>query len=159
MARSMLLTVVVMALLLDFASPTAEARASSRRLNSPYSKFGSSLDTSSLTPDISSPTPNTTTPCTPDVTHPAPDVTTNCKVRTNLAGHSGYVNNVTVSPDGSLYASGGQDVVAMLWDLAEGKRLYSLDSVARIPAKVHEDEFKKYSKKYGACFDIYMPKE
>ncbi|EFJ37748.1 hypothetical protein SELMODRAFT_266532 [Selaginella moellendorffii] len=53
---------------------------------------------------------------------------TNCKLRTNLAGHSGYVNSVTVSPDGSLCASGGKDGVAMLWDLAEGKRLYSLDA-------------------------------
>ena len=53
---------------------------------------------------------------------------TNCKLRNNLAGHQGYVNTVTVSPDGSLCASGGKDGVAMLWDLAEGKRLYSLDA-------------------------------
>ena len=53
---------------------------------------------------------------------------TNCKLRTNLVGHTGYINTVTVSPDGSLCASGGKDGVAMLWDLAEGKRLYSLDA-------------------------------
>eukprot|EP00897_Mesotaenium_endlicherianum_P006567 jgi/Mesen1/5939/ME000301S05057 len=53
---------------------------------------------------------------------------TNCKLRTNLLGHTGYINTVTVSPDGSLCASGGKDGVAMLWDLAEGKRLYSLDA-------------------------------
>ena len=53
---------------------------------------------------------------------------TNCKLRNNLAGHTGYVNTVTVSPDGSLCASGGKDGVAMLWDLTEGKRLYSLDA-------------------------------
>ena len=53
---------------------------------------------------------------------------TNCKIRTSLAGHTGYINTVTVSPDGSLCASGGKDGVAMLWDLAEGKRLYSLDA-------------------------------
>jgi len=52
----------------------------------------------------------------------------NCKLRTTLTGHSGYINTCTVSPDGSLCASGGKDGVAMLWDLAEGKRLYSLDS-------------------------------
>lgn len=52
----------------------------------------------------------------------------NCKLRNNLAGHQGYVNTVTVSPDGSLCASGGKDGVAMLWDLQEGKRLYSLDA-------------------------------
>ncbi|KAL2634786.1 hypothetical protein R1flu_006265 [Riccia fluitans] len=53
---------------------------------------------------------------------------TNCKIRTSLVGHTGYINTVTVSPDGSLCASGGKDGVAMLWDLAEGKRLYSLDA-------------------------------
>lgn len=53
---------------------------------------------------------------------------TNCKLRTNLIGHSGYLNTVTVSPDGSLCASGGKDGTAMLWDLNEGKRLYSLEA-------------------------------
>uniref|UniRef100_A0A7S0SWX0 Guanine nucleotide-binding protein subunit beta-like protein n=1 Tax=Chromulina nebulosa TaxID=96789 RepID=A0A7S0SWX0_9STRA len=53
---------------------------------------------------------------------------TNCKLRNNLVGHSGYLNTVTVSPDGSLCASGGKDGVAMLWDLTEGKRLYILDA-------------------------------
>lgn len=51
-----------------------------------------------------------------------------CKLRTNLVGHTGYLNTVTVSPDGSLCASGGKDGVAMLWDLNEGKRLYSLEA-------------------------------
>lgn len=46
----------------------------------------------------------------------------------NLVGHSGYINAVTVSPDGSLCASGGKDATAMLWDLTEGKRLYMLDA-------------------------------
>ena len=52
----------------------------------------------------------------------------NCKLRTNLVGHTGYLNSVTVSPDGSLCASGGKDGIAMLWDLTEGKRLYSLEA-------------------------------
>jgi guanine nucleotide-binding protein subunit beta-2-like 1 protein len=52
---------------------------------------------------------------------------TNCKLRNNLEGHTGYVNTVTVSPDGSLCASGGKDGVARLWDLNEGKHLYQLD--------------------------------
>jgi len=56
----------------------------------------------------------------------------NCKLRNNLAGHTGYLNTVTVSPDGSLCASGGKDGVAMLWDLTEGKRLYVLDAGAII---------------------------
>lgn len=50
------------------------------------------------------------------------------KLRRNLVGHTGYVNAVTVSPDGSLCASGGKDGTAMLWDLNEGKHLYSLDA-------------------------------
>merc|ERR1712072_357083 len=52
---------------------------------------------------------------------------TNCKLRTNHIGHSGYLNTVTVSPDGSLCASAGKDGKAMLWDLNDGKHLYTLD--------------------------------
>mmetsp|Transcript_6186 Transcript_6186/g.12972 ORF Transcript_6186/g.12972 Transcript_6186/m.12972 type:complete len:328 (-) Transcript_6186:46-1029(-) len=52
----------------------------------------------------------------------------NCTLRNDLVGHSGYLNTVCVSPDGSLCASGGRDGTAMLWDLNEGKRLYSLDA-------------------------------
>ncbi|KAH6801789.1 receptor for activated C kinase 1B [Perilla frutescens var. frutescens] len=55
-------------------------------------------------------------------------------LRSTLAGHSGYVNTVAVSPDGSLCASGGKDGVILLWDLAEGKRLYSLDAGSIIHA-------------------------
>jgi len=50
------------------------------------------------------------------------------KLRKTLVGHTGYINAVTVSPDGSLCASGGKDGTAMLWDLNEGKHLYSLDA-------------------------------
>lgn len=53
---------------------------------------------------------------------------THCKLRTNLIGHTGYVNTVTVSPDGSLCASGGKDGKAMLWDLNEGRHLSTLES-------------------------------
>ena len=49
-----------------------------------------------------------------------------CKLRTNHLGHTGYITTVTVSPDGSLCASGGKDGITMLWDLNEGKHLYSL---------------------------------
>jgi len=52
----------------------------------------------------------------------------NCKLRNDLIGHTGYLNTVCVSPDGSLCASGGKDGTAMLWDLNEGKRLNSLDA-------------------------------
>merc|ERR550539_1725942 len=58
----------------------------------------------------------------------------NCKLICNLIGHTGYLNTVTISPDGSLCASGGKDGTAMLWDLNEGKRLYSLEADAIIHA-------------------------
>merc|ERR1712130_491494 len=41
----------------------------------------------------------------------------NCKLNGDLRGHRYYINTVTVSPDGSLCASGGKDGTAMLWDL------------------------------------------
>lgn len=52
----------------------------------------------------------------------------NLKLLTNLIGHSGYVNTVAVSPDGSLCASGGKDGTALLWDLNRGEHLYELES-------------------------------
>lgn len=59
---------------------------------------------------------------------------TNCKLKTNHFGHTGYLNCVTVSPDGSLCASGGKDGQAMLWDLNEGKHLYTLEAADIINA-------------------------
>ena len=38
----------------------------------------------------------------------------NCKLRSTLAGHTGYASTVAVSPDGSLCASGGKDGVVLL---------------------------------------------
>uniref|UniRef100_A0A183BP09 Small ribosomal subunit protein RACK1 n=1 Tax=Globodera pallida TaxID=36090 RepID=A0A183BP09_GLOPA len=49
-----------------------------------------------------------------------------CRLKTNHFGHTGFINSVTVSPDGSLCASGGKDGSAMLWDLNDGKHLYTL---------------------------------
>jgi len=59
---------------------------------------------------------------------------TNCKLKTNHYGHTGYLNCVTVSPDGSLCASGGKDGKAMLWDLNDNKHLYTLEAVDTINA-------------------------
>merc|ERR1712080_367817 len=59
---------------------------------------------------------------------------TNSKLKTNHIGHSGYLNTVTMSPDGSLCASGGKDTKAMLWDLNDGQHLYTLDHVDTINA-------------------------
>ncbi|KAI8800931.1 WD40-repeat-containing domain protein [Cladochytrium replicatum] len=50
------------------------------------------------------------------------------KLKTNHYGHTGYINTVTVSPDGSLCASGGKEGIAMLWDLNEGRHLDSLEA-------------------------------
>jgi guanine nucleotide-binding protein subunit beta-2-like 1 protein len=50
------------------------------------------------------------------------------KLRANFIGHNGYVNTVTISPDGSLCASAGKDGQVMLWDLNESKHLYSLEA-------------------------------
>jgi guanine nucleotide-binding protein subunit beta-2-like 1 protein len=58
----------------------------------------------------------------------------NCKLLHDLAGHEGYLNAVTVSPDGSLCASGGRDQTARLWDLNDHKQLYHLDAGSTINA-------------------------
>ncbi|XP_057790609.1 guanine nucleotide-binding protein subunit beta-like protein [Salvia miltiorrhiza] len=52
---------------------------------------------------------------------------TNCKLRATLTCHTGYVNTVAVSPDGSLCASGGQDGI-FLWNLSDGKMLHWLEA-------------------------------
>jgi len=57
-----------------------------------------------------------------EVNHP------NWNQKMSLTGHTGYLNVVSISPDGSLCASGGKDSTAMLWDLNEGKHLYQLDA-------------------------------
>lgn len=46
----------------------------------------------------------------------------NCKLKTNHIGHTGYLNTVTVSPDGSLCASGGKVRVTGLGGKAEAPR-------------------------------------
>merc|ERR1711881_536023 len=60
----------------------------------------------------------------------------NCKLRTNLVGHTGVVYSTSISPDGSLCASGGKDGTAMLWDVNDGKHLYSLDAGGTINALI-----------------------
>jgi len=44
-----------------------------------------------------------------------------------LKGHTGTVNSVAVSPDGSLCASAGKDGKAKLWDISRSEHLYELD--------------------------------
>ncbi|KAK9762152.1 cross-pathway control WD-repeat protein cpc2 [Basidiobolus ranarum] len=59
-----------------------------------------------------------------------------CKIRTNHIGHTGYINTVTISPDGSLCATAGKDGVVMLWDLNDGKHLYSLEAGDEVHALI-----------------------
>ncbi|PWW72896.1 WD40 repeat-like protein [Tuber magnatum] len=59
-----------------------------------------------------------------------------CRIQTDHTGHTGYINTVTISPDGSLCASGGKDGTTMLWDLNESKHLYSLNAGNEIHALV-----------------------
>merc|ERR1711959_540542 len=59
-----------------------------------------------------------------------------CRIQTDHVGHTGYINTVTISPDGSLCASGGKDGTTMLWDLNESKHLYSLTAGDEIHALV-----------------------
>jgi len=50
---------------------------------------------------------------------------TRLNVAHNLAEHTGYINAISLSPDGSLCASGGKDGIVMLWDINEGTNLTS----------------------------------
>jgi len=54
------------------------------------------------------------------------------KLKWNLKGHKTHINSVTVSPDGSLCASGDKAGQAMLWDLNEGRALSHLDAQSPI---------------------------
>ncbi|KAK7314628.1 hypothetical protein VNO77_33155 [Canavalia gladiata] len=45
-----------------------------------------------------------------------------------LVGHDGYVEVVTVAPDGTLCASGGKDGTVLLWEVNEGVKLYEFES-------------------------------
>lgn len=56
------------------------------------------------------------------------------KLKHNLVKHTGFVNTVAISPDGSLCASGGKDGQANLWGLGNGTHLYKLEANSQINA-------------------------
>nr|XP_027200405.1 guanine nucleotide-binding protein subunit beta-like protein [Dermatophagoides pteronyssinus] len=45
----------------------------------------------------------------------------------SLHGHTGTINAIALSPDGSLIASGGSDGRIQLWDLTECSHVYTID--------------------------------
>ncbi|KAK9450659.1 40S ribosomal protein RACK1 [Limtongia smithiae] len=55
-------------------------------------------------------------------------------LQTDYIGHTGYINALTISPDGTLCASGGKDGLTMLWQLDDSKHLYSLTAGDEIHA-------------------------
>ncbi|KAI9347480.1 guanine nucleotide-binding protein subunit beta-2-like 1 [Pilaira anomala] len=61
---------------------------------------------------------------------------TKLELRTDFIGHNGYINTVTISPDGTLCASAGRDGKIMLWDLNDSKHLYSLEAGKEVHALV-----------------------
>lgn len=52
----------------------------------------------------------------------------------DFIGHTGYISCITVSPDGSLCASGGKDGAIILWDMNAKTTLYTLTSGDEIHA-------------------------
>lgn len=58
----------------------------------------------------------------------------NFHLKSDFTGHQNHVNSVTVSPDGSLAASGGKDGTAKLWDLGDAAQnpLHTLEADAEI---------------------------
>jgi len=73
----------------------------------------------------------------------------NKKLKWNLLGHEAHINTVTVSPDGSLCASGDKSGQAMLWDLNEGKILSNLNCSSGI------NDLKFSPNRYWLCAATY----
>lgn len=50
----------------------------------------------------------------------------NTSLAKTLAGHSSHINDVTISPDGQLFASASADKTIKVWNLATGQEIYTL---------------------------------
>lgn len=56
------------------------------------------------------------------------------RLHCNLPGHTGYLTTVSISPDGSLCASGGKDGFVMIWDFEQVKNYVSTEKLYQLPA-------------------------
>jgi WD40 repeat protein/DNA-binding SARP family transcriptional activator len=70
------------------------------------------------------------------------DATTGTIIR-SLYGHSLWVGGMAFSPDGSRLATIGYDNTAVVWDVASGKQLFSIDAY---------NQFAPYSQEIGVAF-------
>lgn len=79
------------------------------------------------------------------------------RLKHDLREHTSYVNSVTVSPDGSLCASGGKDGMAILWDLTEGKMLSGLEANGEIYALCFSPNRYWYAyNASGCCLFVFL---
>lgn len=53
----------------------------------------------------------------------------------NLSGHTGLIHSIDISPDGRYLVSGGEDCVAIVWDLSNGSMYRTLTSYTEIDSK------------------------
>ena len=81
----------------------------------------------------------------------------NFQLKNNFEGHTGFINSVTVSPDGSLAASGGQDGKAFLWDLGENSNnpLHQLDGGEEVSTLVFSPNRYWLCAASGPCIKIW----
>ena len=57
---------------------------------------------------------------------------TDMSLQHTLLRHTGFINVVAISPDGSLCASGSKDGKINLWGLKEGKHMYEFDAQSSV---------------------------
>ena len=76
---------------------------------------------------------------------------TNCKLKANLQGHQGYINTVTVSPDGSLCASGGKVSSAACSNKFAVPMMWCIRPAWHVSARLDEMAFKGATWRGALC--------